>query len=236
VAQYDFLAKFYDDVIGRNGMPDRRIVSLTRKYAKNAENVLELGCGTASNLLALSKYYGVSGIDRSPEMLKIAKAKLPGASFVQGDITGFSSEEKFGCIICMYDTVNHLTEFAHWKQLFKNVSIHLTDDGIFIFDINTLDKLDYMAENDLFAHQFGDNYLLMDVTKVSSHLYSWDAKIFEKLGDKYVMHNEVFLEAGFKQEKILKELEKNFELLEIIEEFEGNDVPFRTYFICKKLN
>jgi predicted TPR repeat methyltransferase len=237
VAQYDFLAKFYDDVIGRNGLPDYRIVSLMKKYAGKAGNVLELGCGTASNLVALSKNYRVTGIDRSPQMLKIAKSKLPDSDFIEADITEFRSDFKYDAIICMYDTVNHLPEFDLWKKLFFNVSSNLSANGIFIFDVNTLDKLNYMTEIDLFTHRFGDNYLIMDVTKSGKDIYSWDAKIFEKNeAGNYTLHNEVFIEAGFKKEKIVKELEKNFEIIQMIDEMEGNDVPFRTYFICRKLN
>lgn len=237
MAQYDFLAKFYDDVIGRNGMPDYRIVSLIKKHARKAKNVLELGCGTASNLVALADKYLVSGVDRSPEMLRIAAGKLPRAEFIEADITEFQSEKKFDCIICMYDTVNHLPEFSQWKKLFANVANNLSDKGIFIFDVNTLDKLNYMNELDLFAHQFGDNYLIMDVKKTGRNIYSWDAKIFEKTETgSYLLHNEVFVEAGFETARIVKELEKTFDIIEMIDEKEGNNVPFRTYFICRKSN
>ena len=45
-----------------------------------------------------------------------------------------------------YDTINHLTLFSDWKKVFRNVSDHLKDNGLFVFDINTLHKLDFISK------------------------------------------------------------------------------------------
>jgi trans-aconitate methyltransferase len=94
VAQYNTLAKFYDDVIGLNGVAENFIVKCIKKYNKNAKSLLDLGCGTGTNLVYLKNHYDVEGVDASSEMIRLAKAKLPSVKFVQDDITSFNSDKK----------------------------------------------------------------------------------------------------------------------------------------------
>ena len=154
MAQYNILAKFYDDVIGKNGVAENFVVKYIKKYNNSAKTILDLGCGTGTNLVYLNNHYDVEGMDASSEMIRLAKAKLPGVRFREDDITTFNSDKKYDCIICLYDTINHITSFSGWKSLFLKVNEHLNDGGLFIFDINTLEKLNYMAEYDSFVHLF----------------------------------------------------------------------------------
>lgn len=74
------LTRFYDAFIGL-GMPERRMRGRLVDALSPAagETILEFGCGTASNLVALKMRVpglSVSGIDIDPEVLEIARAKL----------------------------------------------------------------------------------------------------------------------------------------------------------------
>lgn len=237
MAQYNTLAKFYDDVIGMNGVAENFIVKCFKKYNKNAKSLLDLGCGTGTNLVYLNKYYDVEGIDGSSEMIRLAKEKLPGVKFMQDDITSFNSNRKYDGIICLYDTINHITDFAGWKSLFKKVDEHLNDNGLFIFDINSIEKLNYMAEYGSFVHRFEKNYMIMDVIKNSKNQFDWDAKIFENNGkDNYKLYRELIPEASFDTGRIVSEVEKHFDLLKKVDDmgFNDGDFPQRIYFVCRK--
>ena len=239
MAQYNTLAKFYDDVIGLNGVAENFIVKCINKYNKSASSLLDLGCGTGTNLVYLEKHYDVEGIDLSVEMIRIAKKKLPGVKFIKDDITRFDTKKTYDCIICLYDTINHVLSFAGWKSLFKKVNAHLNRGGLFIFDINTLEKMNYMAEYGSFVHRFDKNYLVMDVIKKSPSKFDWDAKIFEHVkGDNYKLYRELIPEVTFETEKIVVEVEKHFELLKQVNDmgFDSGDFPQRIYFICRKKN
>ncbi|MDQ3193430.1 MAG: class I SAM-dependent methyltransferase, partial [Bacteroidota bacterium] len=145
-ADYNIIAKFYDKVIGGHNDLQEYILEKISRYNENAESILELGCGTGKNLENLQSRFEITGIDISGEMLKIAKKKIPGGKFYPGDIRAFDLGKKFDVIICMYDTVNHLILFNEWKKLFRNVNEHLSENGIFIFDVNTIYKLKNLLE------------------------------------------------------------------------------------------
>ncbi len=48
--------------------------------------LLDVACGTGAHLLHLRDHYRVEGLDLDPGMLDVARAKLPGVPFHQGDM------------------------------------------------------------------------------------------------------------------------------------------------------
>ncbi|MDR3373534.1 MAG: class I SAM-dependent methyltransferase [Ancalomicrobiaceae bacterium] len=89
-------------------------------------SVLEMGCGTGRNLIALARRYPKAelyGFDISEEMLKTARANVARAGLsdrirlVQGDATGFDAEAAFG--IARFDRVYYsyaLSMIPPWRQ------------------------------------------------------------------------------------------------------------------------
>lgn len=73
-------------------------------------------------MAGLKELYRLTGIDSSKGMLKIASRKIPSAKFIEGDIRSCIPVEKFDAVICVYDTLNHITLFNDWKRIFRNVS------------------------------------------------------------------------------------------------------------------
>lgn len=212
--QYDSLAPFYDSVIGKNNSSQKFLLDTSKKYLNKNSKVLELGCGTAENLLAFNKNYNISGIDISGEMIKIAKKKIPNGSFFKADITNFNLDEKFDLIFCVYDTINHLPDFKSWIKLFKNVRQHLNTNGIFIFDFNTLYKLNILAQSDIYPEFPGEDVLLLNIKKQNKNLFSWEIKYFRNLAKaKYELINTTIPESAFENDRIFSELKKYFTLV-----------------------
>lgn len=74
---YDFTRKYY--LLGRDTL-------IRRMDIKPDENVLEVGCGTARNLLLIAKRYPQAklyGLDASTEMLDTAATKIRGTSYAE---------------------------------------------------------------------------------------------------------------------------------------------------------
>lgn len=236
-AAYNSIAKFYDAVLGRTGNEISYIRDKISVHNKTANTVLELGCGTGINLLPLSKKYNVTGVDISDKMLKIAQSKIHDGDFILHDIRRYTSEKKFDVILCLYDTINHLTLFSEWKGLFKTAFNNLNPNGIFIFDINTLYKLRFITEISPLVHRFNSNILIMDVKNVSANVYNWNLRIFENTKSNNYILNEVNIkESSFDIKKIKDELKKYFTILSI-EDVNNVRVTAKTeraYFVCKK--
>jgi SAM-dependent methyltransferase len=102
------------------------------------ESVLDLGCGTGKHShLLIERGYQVFGIDRSQEMLTIAKEKSPsaGAHFVQADLSNFDLDESFDLAISMFGVVSYLINNKQLNSMFTSVHKHLKPGGLFIFDV-----------------------------------------------------------------------------------------------------
>lgn len=244
VNNYDKIAKFYDDMISRSFKSAQFIKNLINEYNSNVSDILELGCGTGSVLEVLAYDFNVTGIDQSSEMLKIAGKKLPRhgsnrAKFYRQSMYDFKLDKKFDAVICVYDTINHLTRFSQWKKLFRNVREHLKPSGVFVFDINTISKLDNLSFISSFVNKFKNNYLVMDVKKIRKNVYNWDLKVFENIKDNnYKLYTENIEEVSFPIKKIREELIKNFVIKKIItkDSKRVSGSSDRVYFVCKRRN
>src|SRR5215471_13332130 len=118
---YEIFGKFYDAVMGDRARSAKHLHKLICKAKPNARTVLELGCGTGSILKYLARYYDISGLDISGQMLSIARKKLPGAKLYRQDMVNFELEDRFDVICCVFDSINHITLFSHWNRVFDSV-------------------------------------------------------------------------------------------------------------------
>jgi len=216
---YDSLAPFYDKVIGNNSSAKKFLTQTAKKYLPKNADILELGCGTAENLLQFAAKNNVTGIDISAGMLKEAKKKIPSGKFIRSDISDFHLNKKFDFIFCLYDTINHLNSFKEWQGLFKSVKAHLKENGVFIFDFNTLYKLNILAESDIYPEFSGDDVLLLNVKKFSANNFNWNIKFFNNTSTaKYTLFEENIHESGFETKKVLDEIKKNFKIIKTYNE------------------
>src|SRR5258705_6633124 len=124
MASYDIFGKFYDAVMGDRADATEQLRRLIRKANPGAKNILELACGTGSVLKHLSKHYDVWGLDLSERMLSIARKKVPHARLSRQNMVTFRLRQRFDVICCVFDSMNHVARFAHWKHLFGNVHQH----------------------------------------------------------------------------------------------------------------
>lgn len=234
--QYSDFARYYDLIMGNRSKTIRLVKDLIHQTNPNAKDILELACGTGQILEPLSKKYNVYGLDLSKEMLSISKKKIPEAKLFHTDMTKFDLERKFDVILCLFDSINHITSFNGWEEVFSRVVKHLNPNGVFIFDINTISKLDSLTKNQPWVNKFGKNMVIMSVSSIGKDLTNWNTKIFENIsGNKYNLIEEDIKEISFPIKKIKLTLEKTFKKIRIIDKDQktASDKASRVYFICK---
>jgi SAM-dependent methyltransferase len=112
---------------------------LFRKYDHRPASILDLGCGTGSHALILAKRgYKVTGVDRAPEMIAIARRKAQDAGadvkFIEGDITNINLCEKFDAVISMFAVMSYLVTNDAVAAACKRVKDALVPGGLFVFD------------------------------------------------------------------------------------------------------
>ena len=139
---YAVFAPFYDAVMGDRAGEADYLRSLIERYHPAARTLLELACGTGAVLEQLQPSYEVAGVDLSRAMLDLARTKVPSARLVQGDITSIELADRFDAVLCVFDSINHLLDFAQWEAVFDRAREHLTPRGLFLFDMNTEAKLE----------------------------------------------------------------------------------------------
>ena len=119
---YDLTRKYY--LLGRDRLIRKMKIS-------DGENVLEVGCGTARNLIILAKKYPQTnffGLDASAEMLKTAQSKIDAKNLenitlknaLADDFTfdrSFDLTEKFDAIFFSYA----VSIIPPWRESIKNV-------------------------------------------------------------------------------------------------------------------
>ena len=116
---------------------------MVEAYARRTGGpLLELGCGTGRLLVPLaSAGYEVTGVDLSPEMLHIARAKAEAAgvgqrvTLVRGDFADASLTGAYRLALVMMNTFLHLTSQSAQLRALRHWREHLARDGLLLIDI-----------------------------------------------------------------------------------------------------
>jgi SAM-dependent methyltransferase len=109
------------------------------RYADGVRTVLDLGCGTGNHALQLaSRGYAVTGIDRSMQMLAIARAKADDADadvcFIAGDVRYADAQGPHDAALMMFAVLGYQHDNADVRAAFANTRRMLRPGGLFIFD------------------------------------------------------------------------------------------------------
>ena len=239
---YDRFSAFYDAVMDDPGPRADRVIEWIDRYVPEARSLLELGCGTGSILARLTNVPSLTGLDRSAEMLAVARAKVTGARFVEGDMASFSLGERFDVVICVFDSLNHLMAFSDWRSTFAAVHEHLADGGLFILDVNTVGELRRLGDEPPWVYDFDEGTAIIDVEfaeDAGSHGISlWDIRVFEHQGDsRYELHHEQIGELGVPLPLIRTALATGFTLLEETNESGGlpTEDSIKAHFVLRRL-
>ncbi len=237
MTSYEKLDRFYDAAMGDRTEMASYIRRLIRRHKPRARTLLELACGTGAILKILAKSYDVVGLDLSPSMLSIARKKLPQVKFFQRNMVSFDLGRKFDVIICVFDSINHVLEFADWQKIFRNAARHLEEDGLFLFDINTEAKLERLISAPTWVHKFGRNLEFINVTDGRRGIANWNIRVFEhRRGNKYGLFEEDIKQISFPVEKIRDALRKQFTSIKVIDPTarRPSAKSDRLYFVCKR--
>jgi len=234
---YGTFARFYDAVLDDVQSNSVRVLAAVEKFLPQASSLLELGCGTGSVLAGLTTLGSLTGLDRSPQMLEIARSKLPTAQYVEGDMASFSLDRRFDVVICVFDTLNHLPTFDQWIALFRRVYDHLSDEGLFVFDVNTIGELRRLAQDPPWVYDSQENTIIMNVQGGEGALATWHIRIFEHMGDsRFTLHHERIEELGVELDQIKSSLARWFDLLEEADPQgeKPSDGSSRAYFVARR--
>ncbi len=146
--EFSLEARFYDKIWGRHDYDAdvKFLASFFRKY--HCKSVIDIGCGTGNHVLRLSKLgYQVTGVDVSPTMLKIAKAKDKEAKirFLQRDMKKLEKViqkgQRFDAAICLGQVFSHLMTNNDVQAFLNRLHKILKQNGLFVFSARNTKKI-----------------------------------------------------------------------------------------------
>jgi SAM-dependent methyltransferase len=238
-APYDLLAWHYDAVTGDCATEAAFVDGLVKQRQDRAATLLDVACGTGAITALLAGGYQVSGLDISPGMLAVARAKLPrGTPLYLADMTRFRIDARFDAVVCAYQGVNHLLSFPAWESFFSCVYEHLNPGGVFVFDIATVGHLARTASGPEIVQQFGENYVLIQVRTADGAVFEWRIEVYEVQPDgRYRLLTQVVEMRSFPVDHVSETLRRWFTGIEVTGGDGGSadpDAEDRIWLTCVK--
>lgn len=162
---YEHFYQFYDQLM--DDVKYDNYLLLVKKYANITDSILDVGCGTGNILIPLLEAgYYVDGLDLSDEMLSVTKGKCEfknlKTNLYQDDMKAISIQNEYNIIVSFLDTINYLKTKTEVKKTFLNIYQALKANGIFIFDIHSLNKV----------HNVFDGYSYNDTNEYCTYLWN----------------------------------------------------------------
>ena len=207
--------------------------------------LLDLGCGTGSvtELLAESGF-DMIGIDNSEEMLEIAMEKREESGldilYLLQDMREFELYGTVKGVVSICDSMNYILDDEDLLDVFKLVHNYLDNEGIFIFDMNTIYKYEQILADNTFAEDREESsFIWENYYDEEEEINQYDLSLFVQEEDgRYRKYEETHLQRAYEQqcvEELIKE--SGLELLHVYDAF-TKDLPAedsqRIYFVCRR--
>ena len=191
---YEATVAFYYEILNREGLSPRTAV--------------DLACGTGSvSAILARKGLQVIGVDLSEEMLTVAQQKTGELEdpprFVCQSLQKLHLPRAVDMAVCVLDSLDYITDPADCAQAIRRVYKALNPGGIFIFDVNTPEKLRAM-DDQVFLDEDDDVYCVWrgefdEETKICS--YGMD--LFQRRGKLWERSFEEHREYAYSQEQLV---------------------------------
>ena len=165
MSSYEFLAGCYDRFtydVDYAAWADY-IEQHFRKRGLPGKTVLDLACGTGSLTRELAlRGYEMIGVDLSAEMLAEAAEKNRNVGEISPMFLCQPMEklDLYGTIdacVCYLDSVNYVISPKKLQKAFERVHLFLMPGGLFLFDVNTPEKLEGL-DGQVFLDETEDAY------------------------------------------------------------------------------
>ena len=124
-------ADFYEEVYRRDSVHEP-VLKWADRLGEGSE-ILVMGSGTGIVAEKLSKSHDVLGLERSRDMLEVARDRRPGVDFIHGDMRCFDINEDFDGVVAYGQPASYLSKDDVVKFAI-NVKDHLQGDGWLFVD------------------------------------------------------------------------------------------------------
>lgn len=209
--EYDCFAYFYNKYWTINAplyLEHALNILLLDKLEKNA-HILDVCCGTGNVAgLLQERGYDMTGLDGSMLMLDYAKENAPSVDFIHADARNFKLKKTFQAVTCLFDSINHLLNEEDVLQVFKNVYEHLEENGIFVFDVNSLSSSEDVDLSDFSAVEENEVFISLGMYNSIEKLITYSLTAFIKEDDKWIRYDNKIFERYYEEKLLISLLRK----------------------------
>ncbi|MBR6595786.1 MAG: methyltransferase domain-containing protein [Oscillospiraceae bacterium] len=191
---YEATVEFYMQILQREGLCPRTVV--------------DLACGTGSVTEILArKGYQVTGVDMSEEMLTQAMAKVMDMEnpprFVCQKLQELRLPRAVDMAVCALDSLDYITDPADCAEALRRTYKVLNPGGIFIFDVNTPEKLRTM-NGQVFLDEDDDVYCVWrGEFDAQTNICSYGMDLFQREGEVWHRSFEEHREYAYSAEQLV---------------------------------
>ena len=190
---YEATVSFYEEILEREGVRPRTAV--------------DLACGTGSVTSILArKGLAVTGVDMSEEMLTVACQKTQDMEkppqFVCQLLQELYLPRGVDLAVCALDSLDYILDPTDCREAIRRVYKALNPGGIFIFDVNTPEKLRAM-DGQVFLDEDDDVYCVWrGEFDEDTNICSYGMDLFQRLGSVWHRSFEEHREYAYSREQL----------------------------------
>ena len=191
---YRQTVEFYKQILDREGCRPRTAV--------------DLACGTGSVALLLARDgLQVTGVDMSEEMLTVACQKAQELdeppAFVCQPLQALRLPRAVDLAVCALDSLDYITDPKDCQEAIRRVYKVLNPGGMFIFDVNTPEKLRSM-DGQVFLDEDDDVYCVWrGEFDEETNICSYGMDLFQRDGGAWYRSFEEHREYAYSQEQLV---------------------------------
>lgn len=133
---FDRFSQYYDDIYSflDYETASDKLLTIINQHAPNAENLLDVACGTGRYIEYLKTHLTTEGLDINPALLQIASRRCPDTSFHEFDMRTFELGKTFEVITCLFCSIGYLIELEDVEMAFICMARHLKPGGTLIIE------------------------------------------------------------------------------------------------------
>ncbi len=136
---YDLFAGIYCRHWGKefSGRIQPVLEDLILRALPTDARVLDLCCGGGHvAAFLMQRGFRVTGLDSSPEMVRLARRNALGAEILQGDARSFQLPPGFGAVLSTFNSLAHIPSLDDLHLVFRCVHAALAPGAPFLFDLS----------------------------------------------------------------------------------------------------
>ena len=191
---YEATVDFYYEILQQEGLKPRTAV--------------DLACGTGSVTAILArKGLQVIGVDMSEDMLTVASQKAgdihPAPWFICQSLQEMKLPRAVDLAVCALDSLDYVTDPEDCQEAIRRVYKYLNPGGIFIFDVNTPEKLRAM-DGQVFLDEDDDVYCVWrGEFDEETNICSYGMDLFQRKGNLWERSFEEHCEYAYSADQLV---------------------------------